>query len=175
MKIRVTNIIYELDEDCKELVLPNEMILDVKNVEYGAIADAVSDKTGFLVKSLHYALELGTAKEFTQNQKEILKKEFKINEHFAISRGDYESLPAPMLAWNWNDEQMEELAKCIGNALPDYDENCSERMNEIFWKEMEKCAIKLGMRYYEDIDEEEFAELEKQWNELSCLTHNGQI
>ena len=52
----------------------------------------------------------------TQKQIEILEKEFDvfgIPDSLTITRSTYETLPCAMLAWNWSDEQMEELAKNI--------------------------------------------------------------
>lgn len=101
-------------------------------------------------------------------QKQLLEKEFKVNDEFSISRGDYESMPCPMLAWTWSDEQMEELAKNIAVELTNYnyDETSPDyqwRKRDNFWIEMENCAVRLGMEYYEDFDEDYLAELEYDW------------
>jgi hypothetical protein len=102
----------------------------------------------------------------TPKQEDILKQEFKVNEHFAISRGDYENMPDPMLAWNWTDEQMRELAGLTNQNLCLYDKNDPEGMEDDFWKTMEDCAVYLGMRYYEDMDDNEIAELDKEFAKL---------
>lgn len=88
-----------------------------------------------------------------------------------VSRGDYESLPAPMYAGEFDDEKMRKLADEIYQSLyyeygysdeelhefftnPDAREN--EKMSGHFWIEMEKIAVNMGMRYYEDMSEEEY-------------------
>lgn len=94
-----------------------------------------------------------------------------------ISRGDYESMPAPMYAGEFDDDQMTELAEriylCLSNEysyskeklekyfnynpndLVDYD------LDMAFWREMENIAIEMGMRYYEDMTDEEYNEIIK--------------
>ena len=88
-----------------------------------------------------------------------------------VSRGDYESLPAPMYAGEFDDEKMQNLAEEIYQSLrceygysddeihdfftnPDACEN--EKMSGHFWIEMEKIAVNMGMRYYEDMSNEEY-------------------
>ncbi len=106
-----------------------------------------------------------------EKQKALLEKEFKVNDEFSISRSDYENMPCPMLAWTWGDFQMEELAKRIALELEDYnyDETSpylqDEKEND-FWIEMENCAVRMGMEYYEDFDEDYLAELEYDWLNL---------
>ena len=102
-----------------------------------------------------------------ERQKELLQKEFKVNENFNITRNDYECMPAPMLAWNWTDTQMSELAKSIAPLLDEPDNyNNEDEMEDDFWREMENAAVRMGMRYYEDMDVEELRELDKQFNNI---------
>jgi hypothetical protein len=96
---------------------------------------------------------------------------FKCKDLDIVSRGDYESLPAPMYAGEFDDEKMSKLAEDIYQTLhheygytddelhefftnPDAWEN--EKMSGHFWIEMETIAINMGMRYYEDMSEEEY-------------------
>ena len=94
-----------------------------------------------------------------------------------ISRGDYESMPAPMYAGEFNDDKMTELAEkiylCLTNEysyskgdLETYFNNNSNDLIDYdldmaFWCEMEKIAIEMGMRYYEDMTDEEYNEINK--------------
>ena len=96
-------------------------------------------------------------------QKEIMEKEFKVNEHFSISRGDYENMPCSMFAWKWSDKRMEELASNIAKNLCPYDENDEEGMEDDFWKTMEDEAVRMGMEYYEDFEDDYIAEIEYDW------------
>lgn len=101
-----------------------------------------------------------------KRQKEILDKEFKVNEHFSIARGDYEGMPDPMIAFTWSDEQMKQLAKNISNELCRYDENDPEGMEDDFWATMENVAVRNGMGYYEDLTDDELDQLNKQWDNI---------
>ena len=106
-----------------------------------------------------------------ERQKALLEKEFDVNEQFSITRGDYENMPCPMLAWTWSDRQMTELAKEIALELSNYNYDeaspyYQEEKEENFWKEMENCAVRLGMEYYEDFDDDYLAELEYDWINL---------
>jgi len=102
-----------------------------------------------------------------KKQKEILYKEFKVNEHFSITRDDYEGMPCAMIAFNWSDEKMQDLANKIEQELCPYDENNEEGMLDDFWATMENVAVRNGMGYYEDLSDEEFDKLEKEWKEIS--------
>lgn len=101
-----------------------------------------------------------------KRQKELLEKEFKVNEHFAIKRGDYENMPCPMLAWTWSDERMTELAANISQSLARWDAGDPEGMEDDFWKTMEDEAVRMDMAYYEDLDDDERASLEYDWMNL---------
>lgn len=86
-----------------------------------------------------------------------------------VSRGDYEGLPIPMRSSDFSDDKMAELAKRIyltltneygytdrelENYFNDTSANVDEDLDMAFWKEMEEIAVQMGMRYYEDIDNE---------------------
>jgi len=101
-----------------------------------------------------------------EKQRDLLNKEFKVNEHFKITRGYYEDMPDPMLAWTWSNKQMEELAKNISKNLAPYEEENPEYSDEDFWATMENEAVKMGMEYYEDFEEDYLAELEYKWRNL---------
>ena len=102
----------------------------------------------------------------TPKQEAILKQEFKVNEHFSISRGDYEGMPDSMLAWTWSDDRMTELAARINQNLAPWDDSNPEGMDDDFWKTMEDEAVRMGMEYYEDFDDDYCAELEYKWNQM---------
>ena len=106
-----------------------------------------------------------------KKQEQILNKRFKVNKHISITRGDYENMPCPMLAWNWSDEKMTELAKNIKQNL--YYKNQEETIYKNFppfpplvWAVIEKEAIKMGMRYYEDLDKKEFSINKSEWEQI---------
>jgi len=92
-----------------------------------------------------------------------MKKEFN-KCGIVICRGDYESLPCAMCASEFTDKQMEDLVNniyCvlhneygytddeIAELYPNMSDN--EDFEDAFWKEMEECAVNLGMRYYDDM------------------------
>lgn len=90
-----------------------------------------------------------------------------------IERAVYEGLPCAMIAFNWSDSQMQKLADAIGREF-DYedtkktweDAGCTadevrEEIDGHWWRTMEKCALELGMMYYEDLDEEDYKQLAK--------------
>ena len=105
-----------------------------------------------------------------KTKKEIMSKEFKVNDDFTICRPDYEGLPCPMCAWKWSDEQMTALAKNIAAELEQYSyDECydlQDQKEDAFWREMEICAVAMGMKYYEDMTDEEFHKTEEEWNNL---------
>lgn len=94
-----------------------------------------------------------------------------------ISRGDYESMPAPMYAGEFDDDQMTELAEriylCLSNeysySKEDLEKYFNYNPNDLvdygldmaFWREMENIAIEMGMRYYEDMTDEEYNKIIK--------------
>jgi hypothetical protein len=105
-----------------------------------------------------------------KKQEEILYKEFKVNDRFTITRNDYESFPCAMVAYNWTDEQMEELAKEVGEELEGYaewyDDLDCEGYEEDFWIAMENIAVKRGMQYYEDLSDEEYKKACEEWRDI---------
>lgn len=101
-----------------------------------------------------------------KKQTEILEKEFRVNDRYTITRSDYEDMPSPMLAWTWNDSRMTELASHINANLAPYDESNPNRSDENFWETMEKEAVKMGMKYYEDLENDYLASLDDEWKNL---------
>lgn len=103
-----------------------------------------------------------------------------------ISRQDYEDLMIPMIAEEFSDEQMQKLVDNINLSMrSDYDDeqlgwlwayrnlgaetdltpaqlNFADKMSEIEFMYFETCARELGMRYWEDLDEDEYDELQKE-------------
>jgi hypothetical protein len=95
-----------------------------------------------------------------------------------VSRGDYESMPAPMYAGEFDDDKMTELARLIYQMLSsnygytdkelekyfnDMSANVDEDLDIAFWREMEEIAVQMGMRYYEDMTDEEYEEISKKY------------
>lgn len=93
-----------------------------------------------------------------------------------VSRGDYEGMSMPMYAGEFDDEKMTELAEkiylCLTNQYRYTDKDLEKYFNDqtakidydldmVFWREMENIAIEMGMRYYEDMTDEEYEELSK--------------
>lgn len=103
-----------------------------------------------------------------KKQTEIITKKFKVNDKFDITRGDYEGLPCAMIAWEWSDGKMELLAKRIGAELKNYSTfEDAESEEDAFWVEMENVACQMGMGYYEDLTDKEFAANNKRWNSIN--------
>jgi hypothetical protein len=105
-------------------------------------------------------------RQLSEAKVKILNKEFKVNEHFSITRDDYESFPCAMIAFNWSDEEMEKLAKQIEKELAPYDEEYAEGCEEDFWATMENVAVRMGMQYYEDLTDEEEEKINEEWENL---------
>ena len=106
---------------------------------------------------------------------------------------DYEDLAVPMIAEEMSDEQMQKIVDNINLSMrSEYDDeqlqllwlyrcgggediakltdeqiNFADKMSEREFEFFEGCAREVGMRYWEDLDEEEYeqlqAELEKEW------------
>lgn len=107
-------------------------------------------------------------------------KYFEFNGMPIVSRGDYEGLPATMCAVEFDDNKMQRLADLIYNSLSvnyrieesrlknyfsgNRIEVEDEDIDDAFWREMEECAVYLGMRYYEDMSDDEY--------KLICDTYN---
>lgn len=134
-------------------------------------AALINENESLGIGSSTYLVDKEWLESVTFNEKkkkgEILNKEFRVNEHFTISRCDYESFPCPMFAWKWTDEQMEELANRIDQKLCRYDENDPDGMEDDFWKTMEDEAVAMGMQYYEDLTEAEYESQKNEWGNLS--------
>ena len=103
-----------------------------------------------------------------------------------ICRLDYESCTLPMIAEELSDEQMQKLVDNINLSMrSDYDEEqlgwleayrglgaenglteeqirFADKMSEREFEYFEICARELGMRYWEDLDEDEYNELQKE-------------
>ena len=93
-----------------------------------------------------------------------------------VSRGDYESMSAPMYAGEFDDDTMTELAEriylCLSNEYSYSNEDLKKYFNNnnsnelidydldmVFWREMENIAIEMGMHYYEDMTDEEYKKI----------------
>jgi hypothetical protein len=91
-----------------------------------------------------------------------------------VSRGDYEGMSAPMYAGEFDDDKMTELAEkiylCLTNEYRYTDRELEKYFNDqtakidydldmVFWREMENIAIEMGMRYYEDMTDEEYQKI----------------
>ena len=105
-----------------------------------------------------------------------LTKEFKHN-GVIITRDDYESMPCAMCAIEFTDEQMQILVERIANILSaqygyseheisllEQDSEKMECYEEAFWREMEETAIDMGMRYYEDLTDEQSNKIKELWD-----------
>lgn len=103
-----------------------------------------------------------------------------------ICRLDYESCTLPMIAEELSDEQMQKLVDNINLSMrSDYDKEqlgwleayrglgaenglteeqirFADKMSEREFEYFEICARELGMRYWEDLDEDEYNELQKE-------------
>ena len=100
-----------------------------------------------------------------------LKKEF-VSGGVGITREDYESLPCAMYAMEFTDDQMQELVNRVADVLSsqygynEYEISCLEEDSQemedyydAFWREMENAALDMGMRYYEDMSDEEYMKI----------------
>lgn len=103
--------------------------------------------------------------------KNDLKIEF-VSGGVGITREDYESLPCAMYAMEFTNAQMQELVEKIANVLSsqygytEYEISCLEEDSQeledyydAFWREMENAALDMGMRYYEDMSDEEYMKI----------------
>lgn len=103
--------------------------------------------------------------------KKDLKIEF-VSGGVGITREDYESMPCAMYAMEFTDDQMQELVNRVADVLSsqygytEYEISCLEEGSQeledyydAFWREMEECAVAMGMRYYEDMSDEEYMKI----------------
>jgi len=107
---------------------------------------------------------------------ELLNKNYYIsNTDLVISRGDYESFPCAMMAWNWTEKQMSDLAEMIGHNLSfdkkmeDMSETELDEFDDEFYRVIENSALDMGMKYYEDLSEEEYKEQKNKWEKLESM------
>ena len=111
--------------------------------------------------------------EVDESSNDDTEKEFTYK-GITITRYDYESLPYPMAASQVDDKTMMDIAKEIYNLFidngwsdidiqkygADIDEIADDNpemdmFHDEWWTYMEKAAIKYGMPYYEDMDDED--------------------
>lgn len=111
--------------------------------------------------------------EVDESSNDDMDKEFKYK-GITITRYDYESLPYPMAASQVDDRTMMNIAKEIYNLFidngwsdidiqkygADIDEIADDNpemdmFHDEWWAYMEKAAIKYGMPYYEDMNDED--------------------
>lgn len=107
-----------------------------------------------------------------------------------ITRGEYEDLMIPMISEELSDEQMQKLVDNINLSMrSEYDEedlrlldkyrrgqaqmtqeeiNRADRISEREFEHFECCARELGMRYWEDLDEQEANELRAEIERLNA-------
>lgn len=104
-------------------------------------------------------------------------KPFYANGVIIVCRGDYENMACPMYATEFDDSKMQDLAEEIYLALTtcyyfnessvdEYfqhpsdlaweDTELYDDIDTAFWTEMENIALEMGMRYYEDMTDEEY-------------------
>lgn len=74
----------------------------------------------------------------------------------SINREMYETMPMPLAAHKFSDEQMQTLAENIASELCIYNFDIEspyyeDEVDDAFWKEAELCAVHMGMQYYDDL------------------------
>lgn len=106
-----------------------------------------------------------------------------------ITRGEYEDLMIPMISEELSDEQMQKLVDNINLSMrSEYDKedlklldkyrrgraqmtqeeiNRADRISEREFEHFECCARELGMRYWEDLNEQEANELRTEIERLN--------
>lgn len=102
-----------------------------------------------------------------RKQLEIISKPFNVTEDFNLTRAEFEHFPCPMVACLWTDEQMEELADKVKKEFvyERFSTELEELENE-WYRVIEKCAIEMGMKYYEDLSKEELEEVKNKWENI---------
>lgn len=104
-----------------------------------------------------------------ERQLEIISKKFNVVENFSLTRGEFEGFPCPMVACLWNDEQMQKLADDVKREfvynVPTTEEDWEE-LTDQWYRVIENCALNLGMRYYEDLTNEEREYVRNQWESI---------
>ena len=177
----VYDIIITIDDDMKHLL--NEGYV-IKEVTENGIEDTLSYAETFCYCDRCGKLFLQNDLSFTDEGAPHCSKCYELYETYdkpftrygvgVVSRGDYESMPIPMYAGEFSDSKMKKLAKLIyetiyqlsgypRQAINSYlkGEIEDDYLDEFFWREMEVIAIKMGMRYYEDMTEEEYNKLKQ--------------
>lgn len=114
------------------------------------------------------------ARELNKAQKEFLDKEFAVegfSSRYALTRGEFESWPIPMMAFLFTDEQMQNLADEVSKILKNvgFNENDPDKDSLFdFWFEtIETTAVNMGMEYYDDFSDEEIEEMSKGFNSMA--------
>ena len=100
-----------------------------------------------------------------------LKQEF-VCGSMSITREDYESMPCAMFATEFNDKQMQEIVNKLHDVLTfqyGYTEHEISNLEDgsaemedydnAFWREMENIAVDMGMRYYDDMTDDEYKKI----------------
>lgn len=153
----------------------------VKNVTENGIEDSLNYTETFCYCDVCGKLSLQNDLSFTDEGAPYCGKCYELHETYdtyfqclgldIVSRGDYENMPCPMYAGEFDDDKMTELAKKIYLSLAneyrytdkelekyfnDTSANIDEDLDIAFWKEMEEIAVQMGMRYYEDMTDKEF-------------------
>jgi hypothetical protein len=155
-------------------VVKTRIIIDEKD-SFETIANKAKEN---LVRNLSNDLfdniesvETDTEMPYGSMVKDYLE-DFFVNGIRIISRTEYESLPCPLCSIEISDETMQKIANEVYNSMKvNYgketaetyfkvfnvgDEDFTEEVNDFFWREMEEIALKNGMRYYDDMCEEEY-------------------
>jgi hypothetical protein len=179
----VYDIILTIDDDMKHLL--NEGYI-IKEVTENGIEDTLNYAETFCYCDRCGKLFLQDDLSFTDEGAPYCSKCYELYETYdtyfqclgldIVSRGDYESMPAPMYAGEFDDDKMTELARLIYQMLSsnygytdkelekyfnDMSANVDEDLDIAFWREMEEIAVQMGMRYYEDMTDEEYEEISK--------------
>lgn len=99
-------------------------------------------------------------------QEEYINKDFSLDDGFSLTREDYESFPCAMVAVTWTDEQMHELAQKVHNIFQHCDLDDEEEAHDFWYETIETCATEMGMKYYEDLSDEEMDEASEFWDNI---------
>ena len=181
----VYDIILIIDDDMKHLL--NEGYI-IKEVTENGIEDSLNYAETFCYCDRCGKLFLQDVLSFTDEGAPYCSKCYELYETYdtyfqclgldIVSRGDYENMSCPMYAGEFDDEKMTELARLIYQMLNsnyrytdrelekyfnDPSANIDEDLDIAFWREMEEIAVQMGMRYYEDMTDEEFEEISKKY------------
>lgn len=147
-----------------------------KDIEHPIDGGANNDYLAMLTLTCKCDKEDDLLFENSSESTDDMEKEFTYK-GISITRYDYESLPSPMAASKFSDEQMQEIAKDIyfelvnrgwdekeiqkyvnnvdDYELPDAEMRIADKIRSDWWAAMEDVARYHGMEYYEDLPEEE--------------------